>query len=285
MGRRPDKPAVDDTAWQLAVAREAAIRPLAAKRRLVLADVGPACRQLGLSRSRIYQLLDQCRSAPVASSLLGRSLATGLRRPDETEAMIEHAMRDTDRKPERPTISAFHDRVRALCYCDGVASPSWKAVRARVELVDRRGLMRDREGAKAARDHFAPAVTECRADHVLHIVHVDRTLVDVIAVDAVYRKPLQSPWLTLAIDVAGRMATGFISSLESPPSASVALRRSENAGGTCPGPFMVETQSSRVGRAQRSGARWRWLRGTDLAGFPALSGADFVRLPASSRKS
>ncbi|AZO32384.1 hypothetical protein [Mesorhizobium sp. M1B.F.Ca.ET.045.04.1.1] len=200
--------------------------------------------------------------------------------------MIEHAMRDTYRKPERPTISAFHDRVRALRYCDGVASPSWKAVRARVELVDRRGLMRDREGAKAACDRFAPAVTEYRADHVLHIVHVDRTLVDVIVVDAVYRKPLQSPWLTLAIDVAGRMATGFISSLESPSSTSVALRRSEKAAGTCPGPFMVEsTQSSRVGRAQRSGARWRWLRGADLAGFPALSGADFVRLPASSRKS
>lgn len=226
MGRRPDKLAADDAAWQLAVAREAVIRPLAAKRRLSPADVGPACRQLGLSRSRIYQLLDRYRSAPVTSSLLGHSRGPekGFRRlTDEIEAIIEQAMRDTYRKPERPTVSAFHDRVRALCHGNGVAPPSWKAVRARVELVDRRVLMRDREGAKAARDHFAPAVTEYRADHALHIVQIDHTLVDVIVVDAVYRKPLQRPWLTLAIDVASRMVTGFYLSLESPSSASVAL--------------------------------------------------------------
>jgi len=226
MGRRPDKLAADDAAWQLAVAREAVIRPLVIKGRLSPADIGPACRRLGLSRSRVYQLLERYRAAPVTSSLLGlsRGPEKGRRRlSDEMEAIIDKAMRDTYRKPERPTVSALHDRVRALCHAKGVVAPSWKAVRARVGQVDPRALMRDREGAKAARDHFAPAAVEYRADHALHIVQIDHTLVDVIVVDSVHRKPLQRPWLTLAIDVASRMVAGFYLSLESPSSASVAL--------------------------------------------------------------
>lgn len=226
MGSRPDKLAVEDAAWQQAVAREAVIRPLAAKERLSPADVGLACRQLGLGRTRLYDLLRQYRAAPVTSSLLSRSPGPekGRRRlTQEMEAVVEEAMRDTYRRRERPTVTALHDRVRELCHARGLAAPSWKAVRARIELVDRRALMRDREGTKAARDRFAPAAAEYRADHVLHIVQIDHTLVDLIVVDAIHRRPLQRPWLTLAIDVASRMVAGFYLSLENPSSASVAL--------------------------------------------------------------
>ncbi|MER9606478.1 transposase family protein [Mesorhizobium sp. M0243] len=83
--------------------------------------------------------------------------------------------------------------------------------------------MRDREGAKAARQRFEPVVQEYGADHALHIVQIDHTLVDLFIVDAVHRRPLQRPWLTLAIDIASRMVAGFYLTLESPSSASVAL--------------------------------------------------------------
>lgn len=56
MGRRPDKLAADDAAWQLAVAREAVIRPLVIKGRLSPADIGPACRQLGLGSVLINRI-------------------------------------------------------------------------------------------------------------------------------------------------------------------------------------------------------------------------------------
>ncbi|MER9001531.1 hypothetical protein NKH58_27540 [Mesorhizobium australicum] len=81
------------------------------------------------------------------------------------EALIETAMRDTYRRRERPSITALHDRVRELCRACGEVAPSWKAVRARVKLADPRLLMRDREGAKAARERFEPVVQEYRADH------------------------------------------------------------------------------------------------------------------------
>ncbi|RUX79459.1 transposase, partial [Mesorhizobium sp. M2A.F.Ca.ET.040.01.1.1] len=226
MGRNPDKFAADDADWRRAVAREAVIRPLASKDRLSPADIGLACRQLGVRRARLYELLGRYRVSPVTSSLLGHNPgpAKGRRRlSEEMEALIETAMRDTYRRREKPSITAMHDRVRELCRACGKVAPSWKAVRARVKLADPRLLMRDREGAKAARERFEPVVQEYRADHALHIVQIDHTLVDLFIVDAVHRRPLQRPWLTLAIDIASRMVAGFYLTLESPSSASVAL--------------------------------------------------------------
>lgn len=54
------------------------------------------------------------------------------------------------------------------------------------------------------------------------MVQFDRTLVIVIVVDRVHRKPLQRPWLTLAIDPS-RMVAGFYLTLEPPSALSVAL--------------------------------------------------------------
>lgn len=83
--------------------------------------------------------------------------------------------------------------------------------------------MQAREGAKAARQKFDAVVCEYSADHALHIVQIDHTLVDLFIVDARDRRPLQRPWLTLAIDIASRMAAGFYLSQEPPSSTSVAL--------------------------------------------------------------
>ncbi len=56
----------------------------------------------------------------------------------------------------------------------------------------------------------------------LQVIQIDHTRVDLFMVDAVHRRPIQRPWLTLAIDVASRMKAGFYLSLEA-PSVSVAL--------------------------------------------------------------
>lgn len=98
-----------------------------------------------------------------------------------------------------------------------------KTVRARVRQADRKTVYRDREGAKAARQRFAPVVQEYSADYAFQVVQIDHTLVDLFIVDTVHRRPLQRPWLTLAIDIASRMVAGFHISLESPSSTSVAL--------------------------------------------------------------
>ncbi|WP_315860726.1 transposase family protein [Rhizobium leguminosarum] len=92
-----------------------------------------------------------------------------------------------------------------------------------MDQSDQRRLMKSREGAKAARQQFAPVVGEYSAEYALQVVQIDHTLVDLFIVDAVSRQPLQRPWLKMAIDVASRVVTGFYLSLERPSSTSVAL--------------------------------------------------------------
>jgi len=221
-----DKLDIDDVKWQDAVAREAIVRPLASVTRLSPLDVATACRILGLRRSRLYALIERYRTAPVTSSLASAipGPKRGSRRlSDEMEALIEEAISDTYLTRQKASVSALHDHVRHLCRARGLAIPSWKAVRARVDRIDRHRLVSGREGGKAARDRLKPVAQEYRADHALHIVQIDHTLVDLFVVDAVHRRPIQRPWLTLAIDVASRMVAGFYLSLEAPSSASVAL--------------------------------------------------------------
>jgi putative transposase len=57
----------------------------------------------------------------------------------------------------------------------------------------------------------------------LALVQIDHTLVDVIAVDSVTRRPIQRPWLTIAIDIDSRDVAGFRLGLEPPAATSVAL--------------------------------------------------------------
>jgi len=142
---------------------------------------------------------------------------------DDVEALIEEAISDGYLTRQKPSVSALHDRVRQLCRARGVAIPSRNAVRARVASLDRRALVFARQGAKVARDRLKPVVGEYRADHALQIVQIDHTPVDLFVVDAVHRRPIQRPWLTLAIDVASRIVAGFYLSLEAPSAASVAL--------------------------------------------------------------
>jgi putative transposase len=224
--RGHDKLGINDARWQVAVTREAIIRPLANAGPLSPVDVATACRVLGLRRSRLYALIDQYRHAPVTSSLA--SATPGPKRGSrrlcvEMETLIEEAIHAKYLTRQKASVSKLHDHIRHLCRERGVRIPSWKAVRARVGEIDRFRLVSQREGGKAARDRLRPVTQEYRADHALHIVQIDHTRVDLFVVDAIYRRPIQRPWLTLAIDVASRMVVGFYLSLEAPSSASVAL--------------------------------------------------------------
>ena len=224
--RSRDKLDVDSVRWAEAVAREAVIRPLASAPRLAACDVATAGRVLKLSRSRLYALIEHYRSIPVTSSLASALPGPKLgsrRLSQEQEAVVEEAIRDIYLTRQKASVSALHDEVRRLCRARSLTPPSWKAVRARVESVDRFKLLSRREGAKAARDRLKPVTQEYRAEHALQVIQIDHTRVDLFVVDSVHRRPIQRPWLTLAIDVASRMVAGFYLSLEAPSSGSVAL--------------------------------------------------------------
>ena len=94
----------------------------------------------------------------------------------------------------------------------------------RLLSLDRKEVTRRRIGAAAARQRFTPVGTSSLQPTLpLEVVQIDHTVVDVLVVDELERLPLGRPWLTLAIDVASRMVTGFYVSLDAPSILSVAL--------------------------------------------------------------
>lgn len=223
---RSDINAVGDAAWEQAVAREAVIRRLASKASPDRAEFLKACRDLGLKRSRLYELISAYKARPVASSLLAAQVGTptGSRRlPDEIETVISGAIEDFYKSLQKPSINALQKEVRRRRSQRGLRPPCWTTLRDRVAAIDPAELTAAREGAKASRQRHHPVPGSYQVERAYEVVQIDHTLVDVIVVDRVHREPLQRPWLTLAIDVASRMVAGFYLTLEPPSALSVAL--------------------------------------------------------------
>jgi putative transposase len=143
--------------------------------------------------------------------------------PDEVEAIIEdHLMRYYLRR-ERPSLARVVSEIRSACGERGFQPPTRRTVQRRLDAIDAREVMKAREGAKAARQRFGPVTGKNWAERPLDVVQIDHTPADVILVDSFERKPIGRPWVTLAIDIATRMVTGYHVSFESPSRLSVAL--------------------------------------------------------------
>jgi putative transposase len=124
---------------------------------------------------------------------------------------------------QRPRIVHLVEEVRRRCIGEGLPIPGRKAIVARLRARSAREIVAKREGPKAARDRYLPAVGSLEAHWPLSLIQIDHTLVDVMAVDSVTRQPVQRPWLTIAIDVHSRCVAGFHLTLEAPSATSVAL--------------------------------------------------------------
>lgn len=111
MGQELDKSSVVAAAWKEAVAREAVIRALVSSDQPSRVEILRACRELGLKRARLYQLLKAYRARPVTSSLLVRPTGTprGARRlPAETEAVVAEALQGFYETSQKPSINRLH---------------------------------------------------------------------------------------------------------------------------------------------------------------------------------
>ena len=218
--------AVSDEAWAEAVRREAVIRPLCAAPRVGRVAIALAVRDLGLSQSRIYALLEAFRVRPVTASLLpsksgpargSQRLAPGM------EARIDAAIEASYLTRERPTLTRLMRELRRDCLGAGLTPPSMKALRARVRVRSLRERMAARQGAAAAGNHFRLVKRGLRAERPLQLVQIDHTKVDLMLVDDVTRACIGRPWLTLVLDLHTRLVLGLYLSLDAPSATSAAL--------------------------------------------------------------
>ena len=212
--------------WQIACAREAVIRPLAARRRVGRDEVTNAATSLGIRRAYLYRLLSAYRQRPQTSTLIPqhRGRAHQTRMLDaKVEAVVQAAIKDLYLTRERPRFSDLMKDVRARCHADKLDAPDYRTVQRRVQEIDAHTATAARHGGKRAREQFGTSLPQNRPGDPLAFVEIDHTPVDVIVVDERNRMPLGRPWLSIAIDVATRMVAGFHLSFDAPSALSVAI--------------------------------------------------------------
>ena len=183
--------------------------------------------ELGVSRATVWRWIRRLaegggRTSAIVPRKRGRPSGTVMV-SDEVEAIIEDHLTRYYLRRERSSLARVVSEIRNACGERGFQRPTRRTVQRRLDAIDAREVIKAREGAKAARQRFAPVTGENKAELPLDVVQIDHTPADIILVDSFERKPIGRPWVTLAIDVASRMVTGYHVSFEAPSRLSVAL--------------------------------------------------------------
>ena len=217
---------IPEELWQVACAREAVIRPLAASLHVGRVEIEIAAATLGIRRAYVYRLLAAYRRRPQTSTLVPnhRGRPQNARVLDaRIESVIESAITGFYLTRERPRFSDLMREIEARCHSETVDVPDYRTVRRRLNDLDARKVTAARHGGKRAREIFGAALPQQRPGDPLDFVEIDHTPVDVIVVDEQTRLPLGRPWLSLAVDVPTRMVAGFHLSFDDPSALAVAL--------------------------------------------------------------
>lgn len=212
--------------WRVAQVRYEAIQPLleieqsrsAVEARAAEVDVNPAT---------LYRWLSRYRSMDAISALIPfkRGWKTGNYRIGEAaEGVIRQVIQDFYLKPERPSPQKVVREVHRICNMRHIERPSPTAIRARIARIPEHERLKRRGQAELAKNKFLPVPGKFPgAEYPLAVVQIDHTPVDVILVDDVHRKPIDRPWITVAIDVFSRMTVGYYLSFDEPSTTSVAM--------------------------------------------------------------
>ncbi|MGL4241258.1 MAG: Mu transposase C-terminal domain-containing protein [Beijerinckiaceae bacterium] len=190
------------------------------------AAVRDAMTALGVSRATFFRLLKRYREDRRTSALT--PLKPGPKAshrpfPPALAALVVRRFSDLYATRRKPSLTRFWREIAADCRQAQIPPPSIRRLRRWVDGQDQAALMQRREGRDKAEAVFLATPGGLTAERPLAIVQIDHTRVDLIVVDPVTRLPLGRPTLTLAIDVATRMALGFHLSLEPPSIVAAAL--------------------------------------------------------------
>jgi putative transposase len=181
---------------------------------------------LGVGRTTLFRWLKRFRESARTSALAPRRRGphSGMRplAPDVL-AIVETHFREFYATRRRPTLTRFWAEVAADCRRQGSPVPSIRRLRRWIDRQDEAELLRRREGKGKSEPVYLATPGTLEATAPLAIVQMDHTKVDVTVVDPITRLPIGRPTLTLAIDVATRMAMGFHLSLDPPSLTAVAL--------------------------------------------------------------
>ncbi len=218
---------ISDEAWQIAQQRFSVIEPLLSTPRCTIAQVEACARRGNVNVVTVYRWLQRYQRSGQVAALLPYERSGGRghsRLNPEVEAIIQATIEEVYLSGQKPSAQRACVEVLRRCRNAGVAPPHPNTVRYRIRQLSLQKRLSRREGAKAAREKYAPLRGSFPgADAPLAVVQIDHTPVDLVLVDDVHRRPVGRPWITLAIDVYSRMVAGFYVSFDPPGAMAVGL--------------------------------------------------------------
>lgn len=218
---------IPDEDWQEAERRFNIIRPLLAAPRRTKKRVTEAAKSAGVHTVTLYRWIGIYERTGRVSALVPfkRNGGRGKSRLDPAvEKVLNSIIESVYKSDEKHSIEKTCREVERWCKNAKLTPPHSNTVRNRISDLSEKDKIAREIGAKAARHKFAPIISHFPgADWPLAIIQIDHTLLDIILVDDVFRRPIGRPWIALAIDVFSRMVVGFYVSLDPPDAMSVGM--------------------------------------------------------------
>jgi putative transposase len=218
---------VADEDWQEAQRRFSIIRSLLTVPRRTKQMVAEVARTANLHVVTLYRWIKLYEEAERVSALIPTKRGGGRgqsRLSPEVETILNATIEDHYLKKQKRSVGNTWKEVKRRCKNAGLEPPHENTVRNRIMALSEERKLKVRSGAKAARDKFSPVLSHFPgADWPLAVIQIDHTLLDIILVDDIYRRPVGRPWIAVAIDVFSRMIVGFYISFDPPDAMSVGL--------------------------------------------------------------
>jgi putative transposase len=225
---KPTKPidSLHDTDLAEARRRLEIIRPLLALSRGTMEAVNQVAQETGIGASTLRRWVHRYEDRGLLSDLApqrrGKHMPKLLN--EKIEAVISHVIEEGYLTRQRLSVTKAYQQVVSRCKALRLLPPHQDTFRRRIKAIPERTKTERRYGRKIAHDrHGAVMGAFPGANHPLAVVQIDHTLLDIILVDELERRPIGRPWVTLAIDVYSRMVTGYYLSLDHPSAFSVGM--------------------------------------------------------------
>lgn len=218
---------VDKVHWDEADRRYGFIKPLLDAPRRTREMVEEQARSAGVHAGTIYRWISNYRGSEQMSALLPNKRGFkkgGSRLLPEIDVIVTATIDDFYLNKQKRSVKKTCEEVENRCRNAGFKPPHRNTIRNRVNELSDKDKVERRHGRKAASDAFDPAPGSFPgADFPLAYVQIDHTLLDIILVDEIGRRPIGRPWFTAAIDVYSRMLCGFYVSLDPPGALAAGL--------------------------------------------------------------
>ncbi|WHI44628.1 Mu transposase C-terminal domain-containing protein [Microbulbifer sp. VAAF005] len=214
----------DDKEWDKAVKRFELIKPLLEMQCRTAEDVKNTANNAGKSITTIYRWIRRFEETGLVSSLLRveRADKGETKLSQEVEEIVNLFIQKNYLRKERPSVVRLYNDIKNECKELDLDPPHKNTIYARVHEIDEKQRIKKRYGTKVAKQKYEPIKGQFPGGKFPNaIVQIDHTKVDLIIVDEDHRLPIGRPYMTIAIDVATKMITGFRITLD-PPSASTA---------------------------------------------------------------